>query len=78
MLVGSLFCLLIPVVGGGLALLLVGYLNVRGLVGDALEGVATDQERRQIVQRHRPQMLLLGLFFRKGGHYDQTLHSHCR
>ena len=31
------------------------------LVGDALEGVATDQERRQIIQRHRPQMVALGL-----------------
>lgn len=61
MVVGSLFCLLIPVVGGALALVLVGYLNVRGLVGDALDGVATDQERRQIIQRHRPQMVSLGL-----------------
>ncbi|HRH16167.1 MAG TPA: EI24 domain-containing protein [Aquabacterium sp.] len=61
MVVGTLVCLLIPVVGGALALVLVGYLNVRGLVGDALDGVATDQERRQIIERHRPQMLLLGL-----------------
>ena len=61
MVVGSLVCLLIPVVGGALALVLVGYLNVRGLVGDALDGVATDQERRQIIERHRPQMVVLGL-----------------
>lgn len=53
--------LVIPVIGGILFFLLASYLNVRGLVNDALEDLATIEERRAIVQTMRVPMLLLGM-----------------
>ncbi|TJZ73476.1 hypothetical protein [Chitiniphilus eburneus] len=40
--IGSLICLCIPVVGGLLMIALNAYLNVRGLVNDAFDGVASE------------------------------------
>lgn len=59
--IGGLLCLVIPLVGGLLLFLLASYLNVRSLVGDALDGVATDDERRAVIRSQRLNMLLLGL-----------------
>lgn len=53
--------LIIPVVGGILFFLLASYLNVRSLVNDALEDLATADERRTIVRTMRLPMLLLGV-----------------
>lgn len=59
--VGSLCCLLIPVIGGLLVLVLVSYMNIRSLLGDTLEDLATDDEVRQIIQGSRADMTVLGL-----------------
>lgn len=59
--IGSLCCLLIPVVGGLLLLVLVSYLNIRGLVNDALEDLATDGEVRQVIKGSRVDMTVLGV-----------------
>lgn len=53
--------LIIPVIGGILFFLLASYLNVRSLVNDALEDIATAEERRTIVKTMRAPMLLLGV-----------------
>lgn len=53
--------LIIPVIGGILFFLLASYLNVRSLVNDALEDLATAEERRTIVATMRVPMLLLGM-----------------
>lgn len=52
---------LIPVVGPLVHLALVAYLNIRSLVNDALDGVATLEERQALVRTHRGAMLCLGL-----------------
>jgi hypothetical protein len=53
--------LLVPLIGSVAYLLLGCYLNVRGLVDDALENLATPAEREAIVQRSRGSMVVLGL-----------------
>lgn len=53
--------LVIPVIGGILFFLLASYLNVRSLLNDALEDLATAEERRTIVKTMRVPMLILGL-----------------
>lgn len=53
--------LLIPLLGGVLYLLLGCYLNVRGLMDDALENLATPAERELIVKSSRWSILGLGL-----------------
>lgn len=53
--------LLLPLVGGPLLFALSGYLLVRSLMGDALEGVATGNEVRQLLRCNRLGMLLLGV-----------------
>lgn len=57
----GLLLLLIPLLGAVLFLMLAGYLNVRGLVNDALDGVATVAERQAILRSHRTAMLLVGV-----------------
>lgn len=59
-LVGSLLCLCIPLIGGALLILLTAYLNVRGLVNDAFDGVVAEPLQRRFVTTQRPTMLLLG------------------
>lgn len=61
MLGAGFFLLIIPVVGGILFFILASYLNVRSLVNDALEDLATAEERRTIVNTTRMPMLLLGI-----------------
>lgn len=51
----------IPFVGGLAFFALAGYLNVRILANDALEGVATPEELRAIAESHRWGMLCLGV-----------------
>jgi hypothetical protein len=58
---GSMVCLLIPFFGGFLLVGLSCYLGVRGLVNDALDGLAAEDEIRHLISQSRPQMLLLGL-----------------
>jgi hypothetical protein len=58
--VGGLICLLIPVIGPALLFTLFGYLNVRSLVNDALDGLVTNEERRQIIEGNRLTMTLIG------------------
>lgn len=58
---GGLACLLIPVLGGGLLFVLANYLNVRGLVNDAVEGLANDEQRRVFIKANRLQMAVLGV-----------------
>ncbi|MES2886453.1 MAG: EI24 domain-containing protein [Pseudomonadota bacterium] len=60
LLVGVLLWI-IPVLGGLAFFALAAYINVRSLVNDALDGVATLEERRQLVKGHRGAMLCLGL-----------------
>ncbi|WP_151639102.1 EI24 domain-containing protein [Noviherbaspirillum aerium] len=57
----GLLLLIIPVIGGILFFLLASYLNVRSLMNDALEDLATAEERRTIVKTMRAPMLLLGV-----------------
>lgn len=59
-LIGGSVCLLIPVVGSVLMLALSSYLNVRSLVNDALDGVASDDEVRALIRGSRLPMLGLG------------------
>ena len=58
--IGGLLCLVIPIIGGVLFFVLASYLNVRGLVNDAVDGLATDEQRRAIIQSRRVEMTLLG------------------
>lgn len=60
-LVVGLLLWVIPFVGGLAFFALAGYLNVRILANDALEGVATPEELRAIVKSHRWGMLCLGM-----------------
>jgi hypothetical protein len=52
---------IIPVLGALAFFALAAYLNVRSLVNDALDGVATVEERKALVRTHRGAMLWLGL-----------------
>ncbi len=52
---------LIPILGPFIYMGLAAYLSVRSLVNDALEGVATPEERQTLVGAHRWAMLSLGL-----------------
>lgn len=54
--------LTLPLVGGPLALLVGSYVNARSLVNEALEGVATDAECRQVILSSRLSLTLVGLF----------------
>lgn len=53
--------LLLPLFGGPLLFALSGYLLVRSLMGDALDGLASGSEVRELLRRNRPGMLLLGM-----------------
>jgi hypothetical protein len=57
----SLPLLLIPVLNVIISIGLFGYLNVRTLVNDALEGIASPGEQRAVIIRARLRLLLLGL-----------------
>lgn len=52
--------LLIPVANVVLLFVLFGYLNVRTLVNEALDGLATRDEQRLLIRRTRLRMILLG------------------
>jgi hypothetical protein len=52
--------LIIPVANAVLLFVLFGYLNVRTLVNEALDGVASREEQRLIIRRARFRMILLG------------------
>jgi uncharacterized protein involved in cysteine biosynthesis len=58
---GGVLFLVIPVIGGAFFFVLASYLNIRSLVHDALDGLATVEERRRIIVENRPAMLLLGV-----------------
>ncbi|WP_432721328.1 EI24 domain-containing protein [Jeongeupia wiesaeckerbachi] len=58
---GTLLCLCIPLIGAALLVLLSAYLNVRGLVNDAFDGVVSAEQQRAFVRQQRGQMLLAGL-----------------
>jgi Etoposide-induced protein 2.4 (EI24) len=53
-------CLLIPVVNVVLLFMLFGYLNVRTLVNEALDGLASPQEQRSVIRASRLRMVMLG------------------
>ncbi len=52
--------LLIPVANVVLLFVLFGYLNVRTLVNEALDGLASREEQRQLIRGARLRMILLG------------------
>lgn len=52
--------LLIPVANVVLLFVLFGYLNVRTLVNEALDGIATRDEQRLLIRRTRLRMIFLG------------------
>jgi ABC-type multidrug transport system, ATPase and permease components len=52
--------LLVPVVNVALLFVLFGYLNVRTLVNEALDGVATRQEQRIVIRAARGRMIAMG------------------
>lgn len=53
-------CLFVPVVNAVLLLMLFGYLNVRTLVNEALDGLATPEEQRSVIRTARWQLVLVG------------------
>lgn len=53
-------CLLVPVVNVILLFMLFGYLNVRTLVNEALDGLASPAEQRDVIRVSRLHMVLLG------------------
>lgn len=53
-------CLLIPVLNAVLLLVLFGYLNVRTLVNEALDGLATPEEQRRMIKDYRWHMMVAG------------------
>ncbi len=61
LLAGGVASLMLPVVGSLLMVTLVSYFNVRGLLYDALDGLATPAEQEAVLRRQRPAILLLGL-----------------
>ncbi|MCW7538463.1 EI24 domain-containing protein [Aquabacterium sp. A7-Y] len=52
--------MLVPVLNVVALFLLFNYLNVRGLVPDALEDIAKDEEVRRLIQGSRIEMMVLG------------------
>ncbi len=60
-LIGGGICLMIPVLNGVLLFGVLSYLNVRGLVNDALDGIADDNECRQVIESQRLTMTVLGI-----------------
>ncbi len=52
--------LLVPVINVALLFVLFGYLNVRTLVNEALDGVATRQEQRLVIRAARGRMIAMG------------------
>ncbi|MGC4071708.1 MAG: EI24 domain-containing protein [Nibricoccus sp.] len=52
--------LLVPVANVVLLFVLFGYLNVRTLVNEALDGLATREEQRLLIRQTRLRMILLG------------------
>jgi hypothetical protein len=52
--------MLVPVVGVAALFVLFGYVNVRGTVPDALDGVATHEEVRALIRGSRLEMAVLG------------------
>jgi hypothetical protein len=52
--------LLIPVANVVLLFVLFGYLNVRTLVNEALDGLASREEQRLLIRRTRVRMILMG------------------
>ncbi len=59
-LIGGLICLVLPVIGPALLFLLMGYLNVRSLMNDALDELVSESDRRKIIESNRLSMLLIG------------------
>lgn len=57
---GGLICLVIPGFGPALLFLLMGYINVRSLMNDALDGLVSESDRRAIIESNRLTMLLIG------------------
>lgn len=53
--------MLVPVLNGALLFLLGSYLNVRGLVNDALEDILDVDAQRALIARNRLPMLVLGV-----------------
>jgi uncharacterized protein involved in cysteine biosynthesis len=54
-------CLLIPVVNVVLLFVWFGYLNIRTLVNEALDGLASPQEQRDVIGAARTRMVFLGM-----------------
>jgi uncharacterized protein involved in cysteine biosynthesis len=50
----------IPGIGPALLFLLMGYINVRSLMNDALDGLVSERDRRTIIESNRLTMLLIG------------------
>ncbi|GHD56795.1 EI24 domain-containing protein [Jeongeupia chitinilytica] len=61
LIIGSVLCMCIPLLGPVLLVMLNAYLNIRGLINDALDGVATAEQQRRFIRSHRWQMLWAGL-----------------
>ena len=59
--VGGLLCLIIPVIGAALFFLLVSYFNARSLVNDALDGLASNEQRRALLKTQRLELAVLGV-----------------
>lgn len=53
--------MIIPVINGIALFVLVSYFNVRFLMNDAMDGLASGAELRAYLQTHRLEMLILGL-----------------
>lgn len=53
-------CLLVPVANVVLLFIFFGYLNIRTLVNEALDGLASQQEQRDVIRNSRLRMVLLG------------------
>lgn len=58
---GSIACLLLPFVGGLALFVLLSYFNVRFLVNDAMEDLASPKEIQRFAHENRPEMIVLGL-----------------
>jgi len=58
---GGVASLALPVVGTLLMVTLVSYFNVRGLLYDALDGLASPAEQEAVLRQQRPAILTLGL-----------------
>ncbi len=57
---GAIF-LMIPVLNGVFIFTLLSYLNVKGLVNDALDGIADENEYRTVIKEERLTMVVLGI-----------------